>query len=157
MDSVARVRDDFSAGVKATLARRVAYLCSNPDCRAVTTGPGSEADTTVNLGVAAHITGASPGGPRYDASLRPAERSASANGIWLCRTCGTRVDADVPGYSVHLLRRWKAEAEERARLMLGAAEGSISEPLDLAVPFVDGDDFLLSYTNGISTTVARRR
>jgi tetratricopeptide (TPR) repeat protein len=157
MDSVPRVRDDFTVAVKATLAKRVAYVCSNPNCRAVTTGPGSEADTTVNLGVAAHITAASPGGPRYDESLSATERAAPANGIWLCQTCGKLVDADVPGYSVELLCRWKAETEERARLMLGAAHGSISEPLDLALPFANADDFLLSYTNTTLDAIGREQ
>jgi tetratricopeptide (TPR) repeat protein len=151
----AGVRDDFTSAVKATLARRAAYFCSNPDCRAVTTGPGSEADTTVNLGVAGHITGASPGVPRYDESLTATERAAPANGIWLCQTCGKLVDADIPGYSVELLRRWKAEAEERARFLLGAAVGTVTDPLDLALPSVDGDDFLLSYTNTSLEAIGR--
>jgi hypothetical protein len=108
----------------------------------------------VNLGVAAHITAASPGGPRYNESLTATERAAAANGIWLCQTCGKLVDADVPGYSVELLRRWKAETEE---LRLGAAHGSISEPLDLALPFVDADDFLLSYTNRTLDDIGREQ
>jgi hypothetical protein len=151
------MRDDFTAALKATLAKRVAHRCSNPDCRAATMGPGSEAETTVNLGVAAHITGASPGGPRFDESLTADERAASANGIWLCQTCGTLVDADESGYSVELLQRWKAESEERARLSLGAAPGSIPEPLDLALPFVDADAFLLSYTNTSLDAVGREQ
>lgn len=151
------MRDDFTSAVKATLAKRAAYLCSNPDCRAVTTGPGSEPDTTVNLGVAAHITGASPQGPRYDELLTGKERAAAANGIWLCQTCGKLVDADVPGYSVELLRRWKTSADEHARLSLGAAPGTIPDPLDLALPSADAHDFVLSYANTSLDAIGRER
>jgi hypothetical protein len=31
--------DDFSYAVKTAFAARVGYLCSNPDCRALTSGP----------------------------------------------------------------------------------------------------------------------
>jgi hypothetical protein len=47
-----------------------------------------------NIGVAAHITAASVGGPRYDASLKPKQRAAIENGIWLCQNCGTMIDRD---------------------------------------------------------------
>jgi hypothetical protein len=55
------------------LAARTGHRCSNPGCRQPTIGPGSE-DTIINIGVAAHITAASPGtrenpGPRYDKTL----------------------------------------------------------------------------------------
>jgi hypothetical protein len=149
------MRDDFRNGVKATLGKRASYVCSNPDCRKATVGPGSEADSTVSIGVAAHITGASPGGPRYDASLTSSERAGSGNGVWLCETCGKVVDSDVPKYTVELLQRWKAEAEERARLHLGVAHGDIAEPLDLALPSVDDDDFLLSFANTSLDAIGR--
>src|SRR5215216_4906895 len=139
------MRDDFTAAVKKTLARRVGYFCSNPGCRAVTVGPGSDAEATVNLGVAAHITAAAPGGPRFDDSLIPAERTEAANGIWLCQTCAKLVDSDEPGYSVAVLRGWKSDAEEHARRLLGVTQGTVDEPLHLAVPAVDDDKFLLSY------------
>lgn len=151
------MRDDFTAAVKTTLAKRAAYLCSNPACRAVTSGPGSAPDTTVNLGVAAHITAASPGGPRYDASLTPPKRGALSNGIWLCQTCAKLVDSDVSGYTADQLRRWKAEAEERIRLLLGAAVGTAEEPLKLALPSADADDLLLSYTNTSLEAIGRER
>ena len=76
--------DDFSEPVKRNLALRAGGLCSNPECRASTSGPQDDPAKAVNVGVAAHITAASPGGPRYDANLAPEERSSSSNGIWLC-------------------------------------------------------------------------
>jgi len=68
------MRDDFSQTTKDVLARRVNYLCSNPDCPLGTVGPHTNSSKTVNKGVAAHITAAAPGGKRFDSSLTPEER-----------------------------------------------------------------------------------
>lgn len=107
---------DFPQPVVDLLARRVGVRCSNPNCRQLTSGPHSDPSKHVNVGVAAHITAASPGGPRYDAFLSPDERRAPDNGIWLCQTCGALVDRDDPRYTADLLRQWKRLAEEAAQL-----------------------------------------
>jgi hypothetical protein len=108
--------------------RRARYTTSTDStCRAVTIGPGYETDATVNLGVAAHITAAAPGGPRFDELLAAAERSEAANGIWLCQGCAKLVDSDEPGYSVAVLRGWKSDAEEYARRLLGVTQGTVDD------------------------------
>ena len=48
--------DDFSDATKRVLASRVGTLCSNPFCRALTSGPQDDPKKAVNIGVAAHIT-----------------------------------------------------------------------------------------------------
>jgi len=111
--------DDFSPLVKKTLADRVGHLCSNPDCHALTSGPQDDPAKAVNLGVAAHITAASPGGPRYDPDLLPEERSSPSNGIWLCQNCAKLVDNDVLRFPVTTLNKWKAEAEADTKNRLG--------------------------------------
>jgi tetratricopeptide (TPR) repeat protein len=146
------VRDDFRQAVKNVLAGRAANRCSNPACRTATSGPGLEPDTFSNVGVAAHITAASPGGARYDASLSREERSGAANGIWLCQTCAHLVDTDEAGYPVELLQWWKAEAEELARTMLREGTGAIQDSLELRLPAQDSPDALLSFA---STAIAR--
>ena len=110
----ADVRDDFPRPVVEALAKRVAGCCSNPECRRPTSGPGTDPAKAVNLGVAAHITAASPGGPRYDPALSRDERRSAANGIWLCQVCAKLVDSDETVYPAELLRRWKADAERKA-------------------------------------------
>lgn len=107
-------RDEFPAATVNVLARRVANICSNPNCRKQTGGPHTDESKALNTGVAAHITAASPGGARYDASLTPDERRSAGNGIWLCQTCGKLVDNDETRYPVSLLREWKQRAEETA-------------------------------------------
>ena len=108
------MRDEFSATTKDLLAKRVGFKCSNPGCRQPTSGPQADPAGAVNIGVAAHITAASPDGPRYDASLTPSQRSSAENGIWLCQTDGKLVDSDPTRYTVERLREWKVIAEASA-------------------------------------------
>ena len=114
-------RDDFTAAVKRTLAERVGHCCSNPTCRAHTSGPQVDASKALNVGVAAHITAAAPGGPRYDASRSAEQRADPSNGIWLCQTCAKLVDNDPTRFSASLLHEWKTEAERSQLDRIGRA------------------------------------
>jgi len=109
------MRDDFSEEVKRKLGHRVGWRCSNPRCQQPTSGPSEASRAVTNVGVAAHITAASPDGPRYDSSLTPEERASLENGVWLCQKCGKAVDDDPVTYTCELLRDWKSQAEARAR------------------------------------------
>jgi len=108
-------RDDFPARLAPILAARVGNICSNPDCLDVTSYAHTEDDKVVNLGVAAHITAAAPGGPRYDSSLSPEQRKLAQNAIWLCQTCAKLIDNDELRYTVEILKSWKAKAEKDQR------------------------------------------
>jgi hypothetical protein len=127
------VRDGFSARVKDVLAKRVGLRCSNPECKQVTSGPQEAAGGHVNIGVAAHITAASPGGPRFDAKLDAKERASDTNGIWLCQSCSKLVDSDEVHYTEDRLRAWKATAECSAARALGRRRAPESEPDDVFV------------------------
>ncbi len=111
--------DDFTLKTKRLLAHRVGHVCSHPDCQAPTSGPGIESNKLLTVGDAAHITAASPAGPRYDPTLTSDQRRSYDNGIWLCVNHARIVDQDASLHTVGLLRRWKSEAEERARKDLG--------------------------------------
>lgn len=97
--------------------------CSRPRCDALTSGPHLVADQVLNVGVAAHITAASPGGARYNPTLRPAQRQAATNGIWLCQSCAKLVDNDARRFPVGLLREWKRNAEAKALAIIGRSSG----------------------------------
>ena len=58
-------RDDFRKKTKFQIAMRVGWLCSYPSCRDPTVGATSDGGDEINVGVAAHISAAAPGGPRY--------------------------------------------------------------------------------------------
>src|SRR5262245_43356954 len=108
------VRDDFSKTALETLAKRVGYRCSNPACRKPTSGPHTDLNKALNVGVGAHITAASPGGPRYDPSLSAEQRRSGDNGSWLCQNCGKLVDNDEIRYPKTLLCEWKQLAEQNS-------------------------------------------
>src|SRR5579864_2955680 len=120
--------DDFSEPVKRLLSTRVGNLCSNPDCRALTSGPQENPAKALNIGVGAHITAASAGGPRHDPDLLPEERSSPTNGIWLCQNCAKLVDNDPVRFTVELLQRWKSSAESEARTRIGKTAAPNAPP-----------------------------
>lgn len=105
-------RDDFSKKVKEEMAYRVACRCSNPKCRKITFGPKESAEGYINIGVAAHICAAAPGGKRYDPYMSKEERSSIENGIWLCQSCSKLIDSDEKKYTVEILHKWKHDAEK---------------------------------------------
>lgn len=127
-------RDDFSIETKRILSERVASRCSNPNCLAVTAGPQVDPAKALNVGVAAHITAASPAGPRHDTDLTPDERASFDNGIWLCQTCAKLVDNDPLRFTASLLRQWKDGAEATALAAIGrTAPTPVSHPVQAAL------------------------
>ncbi|MFH2135072.1 MAG: hypothetical protein ABII81_07820 [Pseudomonadota bacterium] len=112
-------RDDFTRATKEALAKRVALRCSNPACKASTSGPHSESIKAINLGVAAHITAAAPGGARYDPNLTAKQRASIENAIWLCQNCAKLIDTDSVTYPLATLYRWKVVAEGEALRDMG--------------------------------------
>jgi hypothetical protein len=105
-------RDDFSEKTKLRIAKQAGWLCSDPSCRRHTTGSNSDGDGEINLGTAAHICAAAPGGPRYDPNQTPAQRRSPDNGIWMCRLHGAAVDAKDSKFTIELLHEWKAQAQK---------------------------------------------
>ncbi|MCA0314507.1 MAG: HNH endonuclease [Candidatus Melainabacteria bacterium] len=117
-------RDDFSAETKQLISKRVGVRCSNPNCRRPTSGPSKTSVKSVNIGVAAHITAAAQGGPRYDPALSPKERRSPDNAIWLCQNCAKLIDNDSDRYTSDLLKDWKSLSEEAARLDVESSDSS---------------------------------
>lgn len=109
------MRDNFTEATKNRLAQKAGFICSYPQCRVRTSSSPFGASGLYNVGQAAHITAASPGGPRYDATLTAEERSAESNGIWLCYTHAKLIDSMPCQYSADMLRIWKAQHEQDVR------------------------------------------
>lgn len=105
-------RDEFTERTKLQIAKRAGWHCSDPSCRRLTIGANSDGTDEINLGTAAHICAAAPGGPRYDPDQTPAQRKSADNGIWMCRLHGTAVDAKDSKFTVELLREWKAQSQK---------------------------------------------
>lgn len=129
------MREEFTVATKDLLARRVGFLCSNPECRQPTSGPQVDASKTVNLGVAAHISAASPGGPRYEPELSSEQRADSSNGIWLCQACAKLIDNDATRFTRVVLEGWKRAAERAAAVALvrGHNDAGGSQPANAKI------------------------
>ncbi|MFA5876586.1 MAG: hypothetical protein WC901_07905 [Candidatus Margulisiibacteriota bacterium] len=102
-------RDEFSDKTKDSLAKRAAFICSNPNCHKLTLSPcNTISDKFSYIGKVAHITAASEGGPRYDDKLTEEQRCAIENGIFLCSNCADMIDKNIGlDFSVELLKNWK--------------------------------------------------
>jgi hypothetical protein len=132
-----RNRDDFTKRTVDILGKRVGFLCSNPTCRKFPIGPHEEADKATIIGIAAHITAASPDGPRFDSELTDEQRSHIDNGIWLCCNCATLIDKDFTKYPVVELHKWKSDAEAELYRRL---QGVVIFTDDFSkVPFIEAD------------------
>ena len=91
-------------------------------CGATTFGPHTgRLDKCQNIGQAAHLAAAAPGGPRYDPKMAPEDRMSITNGMWLCSNCHSQIDRDTDAYPLKKLREIKKEGEERARQEVGVA------------------------------------
>lgn len=134
-------RDEFKSLTKEILAKRVGYLCSNPACQQLTVGANSEFNKSTSIGIAAHITAASAGGPRFDENLTNEERAHIENGIWLCSNCANLIDTDKGKYSVDILQDWKKRAEEET----GKKLSGVFVTQKKGVPFLEAD---LIWKNG---------
>lgn len=123
-------RHNFSQETIRKLCDRVGSVCSNPECRAPTKGPHTDAEKSISVGMACHIHAAAPGGPRYDPAQSEEERRSIHNGVWLCRTCGTLIDTDEDRFPAPLLRAWRAEAELETFKRIGKPAAAVSAPSD---------------------------
>jgi len=137
-------KDDFPAKVIERLRARVGFRCSHPSCRVPTSGPGEGEMDVAHFGRAAHITAASPGGPRYDPTASSAERRSINNAIWLCANHADEIDDNSSRYDAELLRDWKKQAE-------AAADAEKGRPLP---HHDDGTKLLVSALTGQSTNLA---
>lgn len=128
---------DFTKATKDSLAAKVGYHCSNPFCRISTIGASEDGTRTINIGEAAHIAAASPGGARYNPMLSDDERKAERNGIWLCRTHAAMIDRDPTFFTEDLLLRWKTDAEKEANERLQGIAPSVDLIYTLRILYDD--------------------
>jgi len=137
------MRDDFSRPTKDLLARQAGHRCAHPHCGKPTSGADESGIGAINIGVAAHITAASAGGPRYDPGLTSEGRKDASNGIWLCQDHAHAIDADDSGFSAETLRTWKRQAQVRSlRALMAGMAGAGSNRGFLLDP---GDGFDIRY------------
>ena len=130
-------RDNFTKPTIDILAKRVGFICSNPACKKHTVGPNEIEDKATLIGIAAHITAASPGGPRYDQNLTIEQRKHISNGIWLCSNCATLIDKDEKSFPTTLLQEWKYNAEMEIKNAI--FRDLDAEKPEQQTPFIEAD------------------
>ena len=125
--SATALRDDFSPTTKDLIAKRAGYMCAFPGCRRLTVGPSEDRVTeTTMVGVAAHITAAAVGGPRYDSALSREERMSERNGVWACQTHGKLIDDNPSVHTVDEITRWKKQHEDWVFSRLSNADNHLT-------------------------------
>lgn len=106
-------RADFTEKTKRIAAEKVAYLCSNPECKRFTIASDGKGRSH-HYGEAAHIYAAANGGPRANPAMSDEELKSESNCLWLCNSCHELIDAIPNRYNPELLKEWKSSAEARA-------------------------------------------
>jgi hypothetical protein len=87
----------------------IAAICARPGCGVRLVQEKTAEDPETPIGEMAHIAAFSPGGPRHDPAMTPAEIDSAENLILLCPTDHTIVDAQDGTYTAAELRDWKAK------------------------------------------------
>jgi hypothetical protein len=121
----------FDKTIRLIAAARTGGICANPRCSCYLLGPGDDGPDHVDVFEAAHIISEAPNGPRYQFILG-FDYDHISNCIPLCRPCHRLVDHNQNWrmYPVDVLRAWREQAEEMARLRR-------NKPVN--VPFFDPD------------------
>ena len=113
--------------------------CARPECSRDTIGPSKDATNKGQIvGQAAHICGASPGGPRYDVGQSEDQRHSSENGMWLCEFCASLVDKNGGAdFTVETLRAWKRASERAAHDRLTRSSDSVRDNCVSSLIFIN--------------------
>jgi hypothetical protein len=157
-------RSDFPESVVKVLGEQVALVCSNPRCRVSTSGPGKDSEHSTKIGQGAHIYAAAKDGPRPAPPGMTADEVKSArNGVYLCLDCHKTVDDDEARYTVAVLRRWKAEAEEYAASRRGKRDpahltdrGAVLGYLEGLIEWLGRDPWAAGGTGLAPATIERK-
>lgn len=111
-------RRNFDPAVVRDIAFEAHLFCSNPTCCRFTSY-STTSGRARSIAEAAHINAASPGGPRVSTSLRDEDVRSAANGIWLCKICHDRIDADPSAFPEAILFDWKRRHAAFVKQLVG--------------------------------------
>jgi len=120
-------RDRVSSAQEKVVIARSGNRCAYPDCGlGLTIDPKGSGDQPKATGKVAHIAAASPGGPRYDASMTPAQRGSAANLIYLCGPHHDAVDTQLEYHTLVFLVNAKRSHEEAVARAIRVALGDVT-------------------------------
>lgn len=119
-------RAPASTSQERVVTQRSHNSCAYPGCGvALVVDAVAVGDTAKSVGKIAHIRAASPGGPRYDATMTDAQRASAENLIFLCGTHHDVIDHQLDHHTVEFLQQAKSEHESRCDRAVQHALGQI--------------------------------
>ncbi|NNU26167.1 ABC-three component system protein [Isoptericola sediminis] len=144
-------RDDIPAAQARVVYQRSGGRCAYPGCGAeLVMDAISPGDQPKSTGKVAHIAAASPGGPRYDASMTRDQRRSANNLIYLCGPHHDAIDFQLDHHTREFLTEAKLNHERAVARATRAALGNVtnyeldticstiaSAPSDQAIPLID--------------------
>ncbi|RYF61488.1 MAG: hypothetical protein EOO27_01825 [Comamonadaceae bacterium] len=123
----ASLRDRVPHAQEKVVISRSGNKCGYPDCGIeLTIDPQSAGDQPKATGKVAHIAAASPGGPRYDETMTPAQRSSADNLIYLCGPHHDAIDSQLEYHTRPFLLDAKRAHEETVERAVRNALGEVT-------------------------------
>ena len=141
------LRDRAPAAQEKVVIARSGNKCAYPGCGLdLTIDPKADGDRPKAIGKVAHIAAASPGGPRYDASMTPEERGSAQNLVYLCGPHHDAVDTQLEYHT----REFLLEAKH-------AHEVAVERAVRNALGEVTYEELTVVYTVIASTPATRQQ
>jgi len=114
-------------GQEKVVIARSGNLCAYPACGAeLVFAAEAEGDQPKVVGKVAHIAAASPGGPRYDASMSDIQRGSAENLIYLCGPHHDAIDSQLEKHTAAFLRDAKTAHESAVARAVKSALGNVT-------------------------------
>jgi hypothetical protein len=122
-----RRRDPVPAAQGRVVMQRSGNACAYPGCGVALIAESLHPDDLDKpTGKIAHICAASPGGPRYDATMTTEQRGSAANLIYLCGDHHDAIDGQLNHHTVEFLRAAKADHERAVARAVRHAIGEVT-------------------------------
>jgi hypothetical protein len=120
-------RDTVPRAQEKVVISRSGDKCAYPNCGLeLTMDPQHPQDRPKATGKVAHIAAASPGGPRYDETMSPAERGSADNLIYLCGPHHDAIDAQLEYHTREFLLEAKRVHEQAVRRAVRSVMGDVT-------------------------------
>ncbi|NKY54520.1 ABC-three component system protein [Nocardia vermiculata] len=121
------VRDRVPFAQEKVVISRSGNMCAYPSCGLELTIDSQDVDDQPKAtGKVAHIAAASPGGPRYDASMSTAQRGSAENLIYLCSPHHDAIDFQLSHHTTQFLLDAKNSHEEAVERAVRSALGEVT-------------------------------
>ncbi|MTE17025.1 hypothetical protein [Nocardia aurantiaca] len=145
------VRDRVPLAQEKVVIARSGNKCAYPSCGLdLTIDPQHSGDQPKATGKVAHIAAASPGGPRYNASMTKDQRGSAENLIYLCGPHHDAIDSQLHHHTTAFLLDAKQSHEQAVERAVRSALGDVTyEELEVVCTVIAnlGQSWRLSWSS----------